>query len=129
MSEETTKYQKAWDEFQDIDGFGCLIGLIILPLFALAIYISKNYPVYENAVMITVVIIFSVSAILSFLNGRGRCPRCKKYFDYFRRENVSKCVNCKLPIYYGSSRFYDFWGTEQGNELAEKVKKEEFKKW
>jgi hypothetical protein len=66
-----------------------------------------------------------VVVLMLFDKGGWKCPRCKLQFDYRKRTIPTKyCINCELPIYYGSTHFFDYWGTEQGNKLIEKVRKQ-----
>lgn len=126
MSEETTKYQKHWKDYKNRQSDGCLLGLIIIPAVVAIIVVSRNDPAYSNALAFVIFVIIGGLILLRSFNyisdNDWKCPRCQQDFDYSKRRFVKNCINCGLPIYYGSSYFYDQWGTEQGNELAQKVK-------
>jgi uncharacterized C2H2 Zn-finger protein len=59
-----------------------------------------------------------------------RCPRCNKLFgavdgfDALIRKawSVKQCRNCRLPKYYGSKYFTDYWGTEKPKNLVSESK-------
>ncbi|HLL99617.1 MAG TPA: hypothetical protein VK400_01065 [Pyrinomonadaceae bacterium] len=122
MPEEISKYQTEWDDYKEGNSLGCLLVLIIVPLILLLRYFLPQMPDYFS------VILFIVFAFVIFIsnfseNDGWKCPRCRQRFDYRKRiVPTKKCVECKLPIYYGSSHFYDYWGTEKGNDLARKIK-------
>jgi hypothetical protein len=122
MPEEITKYQKEWDERRQSNSLGCLILLIIVPLFLLLRNFFTRLPDYFSVIFF---IAFMLALLISMFFDKGgwKCPRCGQDFDYRRRMvPTKKCIECSLPIYYGSSHFYDYWGSERGNDLAQKVK-------
>ncbi len=111
MSEETTKYQQQCENYQDDKGKGCLMAVIALPILVTAVYISRNFPDLSNTVILGIFITIGIFAFFSFYKGNFKCPRCKENFDYIKTNTpTDKCINCKLPIFYGSSYFFDYWG-------------------
>lgn len=124
MPEETTKYQKEWDSYKQGNSLGCLIALIIPPVFLLLRYFLPELPDYFGGILF-IAFVFAVYISIFFDKGGWKCPRCGNAFDYGTRiAPAKKCVDCSLPVYYGSSYFYDYWGTEQGNDLARKTREE-----
>lgn len=123
MSEEIIKYQREWEHYQDKKGQGCLMAIFILPVLGTLVYISRNFLHYSNAALFGIVVTFGILAVIYFFTGGFKCPRCKSNFDYKKTNTpTEKCINCKLPIFYGSSYFLDYWGTERGNTLVEENK-------
>jgi hypothetical protein len=123
MPEETAKYQKEWDDYKERKASGCLVVLPIVPLILLLRYFLPEMPDYVGGILF-VAFAFFVFISLLFDKGGWKCPRCGQMFDYRRRRIApsKKCINCKLPVYYGSSYFYDYWGTEKGSDWAQKIK-------
>ncbi|MCU1289372.1 MAG: hypothetical protein JWN60_1601 [Acidobacteria bacterium] len=123
MSEEIKKYQRQWEHYQDKKGQGCLMAIIILPALGALVYISRNFPHYSSEALFGIIVVFGISAVVYFYMENFKCPRCKMNFDY-RKTNTptEKCINCKLPIFYGSSYFFDYWGMERGSNLIEENK-------
>jgi hypothetical protein len=127
MSDETTKYQKEWDAFKDQQANGCLTGVIFVISFIIVSTITTNYPQYakiSSGVLIGIFLVLFVNYFYKQLAGKNwKCPRCKSEYDdrYLRRRKYIECLNCRLPLYYGSSYFYDQWGTEQGKILAKQI--------
>lgn len=121
MPEETSKYQKEWDGYKERKSLGCLIALIIIPVFLLLRYFLPQLPDYFGGILF-VAFVFAVF-ISMFFKGFWKCPRCGHAFDYGKRTvPAKKCIECNLPLYYGSSYFYDYWGSEQGNDLTRKIR-------
>jgi len=127
MADEITKYQKEWDEYKDRKADNFLFGVVLVICFIAAAILAGNFPQYEKAVFIGFFLIigaFIVFYVYRYVFGKvWMCPRCQELYDYPRRrvKDVSNCRNCNLPIYYGSSYFYDRWGTEQGEKLAKQI--------
>jgi hypothetical protein len=125
MENEEYPYQEEWESYRDGNALGCLLVPVIIGLILLWRHFSPQLPDYIGGVLFVVfmVIVFIQSF---FYQGGWKCPRCREDFDHQKRiKPTKKCVHCGLPIYYGSSYFYDHWGTEQGNDLIEKVRKKE----
>jgi hypothetical protein len=126
MSEETTKYQKEWDTIKARKADGCIVAMFLIPIIAVGIYIARNYPDYQNAITTGFVLVFLVFALISLYSESSStfdCPQCSLNFDrHIRTFPTNKCIHCKLPIYYGSSYFFDYWGREEGNRLSQEIK-------
>lgn len=126
--EETTKYQEEWEEYKDEKSVGFVFVLVGIPIFAGIIYFSRNYPQFSKYIQIILPIVFVIlllSALFFELYGnRWKCPRCQQ--DFRPRKGFGaaigrNCINCNLPLYYGSPYFYDEWGIEKGKEIAKLI--------
>ena len=128
MSEEITKYQQQWNEYQNEKGNGCLFGMIVLPFFALTVYLAREFLTHPTEIIVG---ILGLVLILSWLfkQPKWTCPRCGgDFYSRWKHHNLTRakiCIDCQLPIYYGSTYFFDYWGTERGNEQAEQVRQQE----
>jgi hypothetical protein len=130
VPEETTKYQNEWDELRRRRKNGVIVTLIIFPLIAVLIFVSRNYPdmrtVINSVSPYVVVPVWLAVLIFALLGKHWKCPRCGNDYHYHYGANVWKhrraCRNCRLPLYYGSSKFYDYWGRDAGLDLAGRVK-------
>lgn len=120
MANDRYAYQKEWDRYKMQQSFGCL-SIIVLVII---IFILKQLPIYYSQIF-SIISFFILLACLGWYAHKGfwKCPRCKKdYKKYWKGSGMPSkyCENCSLPIYYCSSYFFDYWGTEKGNELIEK---------
>jgi len=126
QSEETTKYQKEWEDYTDRQINSWLIGICFVIIFVVLIIITRKYPVDEKIGETIVILGFVIGILYSlyrFVTGKyWKCPRCKEVYYYPSRWRTdNKCRSCNLPKYYGSSYFYDQWGTEQGKDFAKQI--------
>lgn len=126
--EETTKYRQEWEEYKDKKAVGFVFILIGIPIFAGIIYFSRNYPQFSKYIQIilpiVIGILFFAGLYFRFYGNRWKCPRCREDFRLqkgFGAMTGRNCLNCNLPLYYGSPYFYDEWGTEKGKELAKMI--------
>lgn len=126
MSEETTKYQKEWDEFRKTDRSGCIVLLLALPFVVLALFLSSAYPQFSYYLNIITIVFIALPMVYltysAYKGDRPKCPRCGSYFDNYKPMAVKFCVQCGLPKYYGSSYYYDLWSEAEAGEMAEMVK-------
>ena len=126
MPEEIAKYQKEWDEYKEGNSLGCLSVLILIPLFLLLRHFLPPQMSDYFGIILFIAIGFGILISIFSQKEGWKCPRCGQLFDYAERiVPTKKCIHCELPIYYGSSHFYDYWGTEKGNDLAQKIKEGE----
>lgn len=126
QTDETTKYQKEWDDYKNQQADGCLIGIFLVVAFIITSVISRNYPDYEKffiGIFVGLFFIVFVYHFYKYIFGKyWKCPRCTKVYYYPNRwDTDNKCRSCNLPKYYGSSYFYDQWGTEQGKDFAKRI--------
>lgn len=129
MSEETTKYQKEWDDYTDRQINTWLVGICFVIIFVVLVIVVRKYPAYEKIgeafVILTIVgwILYGLYCLVT--DNYWKCPRCQEiyYFPNSWKTN-NKCQNCNLPKYYDSSYFYGKWGTERGKDLAKQIEEE-----
>jgi hypothetical protein len=124
-------YQEEWNGYKSQNFVGCLTILIMFPLMIILVNVlSLGGPEWLKSSFFFIAL--PIMAIAAFLRLKLQfvCPRCKKRFRPFWKNSFldlehEKCVNCRLPLYYGSDRFYDHWGTERGDALVKEVKEYE----
>jgi hypothetical protein len=127
-SDHKSIYQDEWDNYAAKQGAGCIFPILIF----LFVIIGEGFlpesirPWINQYGVFIFVPVFLAVAIYSQMH-RFKCPRCKQPFHPFRQafRESDTCINCGLPIYYGSDRFYDYWGTERGEALIKEVKEYE----
>jgi hypothetical protein len=121
---ENYPYQKEWEEYKNKGKLGC-IGLVIL--LGSVVYF-RQYDAFNNYVpLILFPILFTVVIVSFFKDLNWKCPRCKKAFN--PKKGIAawlqkNCVNCDLPLYFGSNYFLEYWETERAKELVEKNKEQ-----
>jgi len=115
-------YQKEWETYKQRNSLGCLFVLILIPLILiLRSFLPQMLDYFSQFLFFGFILAFLL--FMFFDEGGWKCPRCKRPFDYRRRiTRAQKCINCGLPIYYGSSYFFDYWGIEQGSKLDIQIK-------
>jgi predicted RNA-binding Zn-ribbon protein involved in translation (DUF1610 family) len=134
MENEQYPYQDEWDEYSFRKALIVLTFVIAMPLVIAAGLIFKtifgdNREIIKNIVLVLFGVAAASIVFCVFRYVLWRCPRCKKYFRHEiwldalsrRTESPTQCKNCGLPKYYGSSFFYDYWGTEQGDDLSRRI--------
>lgn len=121
MATEEYQFQKAWDRYKIQQSLGCFSIIIIVGV----IFTLKQIPAYYSQIFGILFFLFLLICVAwYFYKGFWKCPHCKKDFKkYWKGSGMPSkyCENCKLPIYYGSSYFFDYWGMEKGKELIEKI--------
>lgn len=126
-------YKDQWEYFK-FWRFMCFVSItfcipFVLFIAYISIHIVRDYWVIKYIVwgflsLWGSLIAFSAYKFLIFY-----CPRCRKSFSNifskfltrYKPERSEKCNNCQLPIYYGSVYFFEYWGSERGNELIKKL--------
>jgi hypothetical protein len=126
MSEETTIYQAEWEQFKDRQANGWIVVLVGLLTLVVAIFLSRMYEGADAIISKLGPFLFALFfGVLILLSRKGRfpkCPRCKKAFLAYRSTNNRYCISCGLPKYYGSSHYFDEWGTIDGNKMADEIR-------
>ncbi len=128
MESEEYPYQREWKARKEGNSLGCLALFVIIPLIFLVRHFSEALPNYFGEILF---FLFMLTAFVFMIFDKGgwKCPRCKQDFDYRKRIIPAKnCIHCELPIYFGSTFFFDYWGTVQGKEQIQKVKEQEYLK-
>jgi hypothetical protein len=109
MSEETTKYQKEWEDYKNRRKMFWLFFVLFIPFFALlSLLFSKLFGTYTvGSVPIAFIFLGIVFVILINKLRYWKCPHCGKPFfrTWWENNLTDKCIHCDLPKYYGSS-FY-----------------------
>ena len=121
----STKYSDQWERLRDENSSGCLIGLLVIGI-AVAITIISAFDKQISSILGSAFFVGFLCFVIYFkyFKQTWKCPRCGKDFDYpYRPRTVKYCVNCGLPQYYGSSRYFDIWGTKDGLEMADKIRR------
>ena len=124
--EATVKYENEWDKTGPEHYGGCLILIPVLLLLLLAFLLSGEFPSASKYLEVGAFALF-ILCVFYWKNyvGPPKCPRCKLNFDYYHPRAVRYCVNCGLPKYYGSSKYFDRWGSKDGNEMLFKISRGE----
>lgn len=129
MPEETTKYQKEWNEFRTGKMVAYTIPLLVFfVLTAITVAIASLFGINDLLSKLILIPLVPTAILALWTWGRVRywkCPRCGDLFDYTGRGWWRSCRNCKLPKYYGSSWYQDTWSPDMGREMADKIKKGE----
>lgn len=106
----------------------CLPITIVISYISAKVFVShliNKYLVWGFLALWATLIVFCINKFTT-----SNCPRCGFSYLYdfwkypFRRNTgiYERCKKCRLPIYFGSTYFYDYWGTEKGNELIQENK-------
>jgi hypothetical protein len=120
---ESRCYQAEWSDYDDRKAKGCAGLFIVIPVFAVIVYLVRSYQEFGKYLFVALFVIGGVYFLATLGRNSGfKCPRCGSNFDPSRRMMSARyCTNCELPIYYGSARFYEYWGPTYGRNLAEKI--------
>lgn len=87
--QETTKYQKEWEEYKDERAVGFVFVLIGIPIFAGIIYFSRNYPQFSKYTQIILPIVFVILFLSAlFLNFTATVGNFRVVKRIFAREKV-----------------------------------------
>jgi len=123
MERASVGYEKEWNDYKDRKAKGCAGLFVFIPCFALLLYVLRTYPDFANKIFFGFFVVGGIYYLLTFTQDNSfKCPRCGSSFDWSKRMMSARyCVICALPIYYGSSHFYPYWGPTYGKALADKV--------
>ena len=112
-------YQDEWNEFQKQKNKHSFENIFIILLFGVLIWISPEQ-FYLTALFLLVW--FGYEIVKYVKRENWKCPKCREDFQLRipSKEHREFCLNCKMPVYYGSVYFEDYWGEEKAKVLIEK---------
>jgi hypothetical protein len=130
-------YEKEWKDYKlrkFLPFLGFFVWMVVVICAALVSPITgrMNRDLGFSPGLIIFVLVTTGVALATLYSSLWRCPRCKKYFgaadglDIFTKKawRATRCRNCTLPRFYGSSFFVEYWGKEAADKFKEQIEME-----